>query len=137
MTLLLVLTYQHLCEAICPNMSFDMVPVTSLCHVELRNHISTKHPQLSCDQCTFTSNSSFQLSVHMNSHSHLQPNPSESYSNTAIQCCTNRHQNNSLQLLLEEQIDMFQTLKSLQQSMAMSFNVPTIKMHNSRVSHFP
>ena len=121
----------------------ELCPFIAKLQINLKRHLATTHPKLRCDKCKFASSSEFSLFLHHeNEHknekepvhlptftcdlcgmtfsqaqdldSHIQRRHSHYEAPSAPpQAPSNNH---GLSLILEEQIDMSQTLKSFKES---------------------
>ena len=128
------------------NISFqcELCPFTAPLHMNLKRHIAVSHAKIRCDKCTFTSSSGFHLALHQE-HSHNVTAPQARPLCPCSLCgitfaqqddldshIKRRHSpqdtpetpphppptqpNPVLAMVLEEQIDMAQSLKELKQA---------------------
>ena len=86
---------------------------------DLNDHMNTNHTMVSCDQCNFTSNSSLQLSLHVCNHVDMVGISSSFPSDT---CPSSPHTQSNFSHHSEENLDIFQALKSLQEFMTSQFS---------------
>ena len=119
----------------------EFCPYTAPLHVNLRRHVAVSHAKVKCDKCNFSSSSEFVLTLHKEQHHNRDSQPPKeqlypcslcgitfSQQNDLDSHVTRRHSppqdgtspssppNPILTMVLEEQIDMAQSLKELKAS---------------------
>ena len=119
----------------------EVCPFTTSHHIHLRKHIAVTHARFACDLCSFTSSSDLWLSLHKE-HNHVKPQPQPEVLSPCVLCgisfvhqddldnhiqrrhthkpdetpAPNTPPNHALAMVLEEQIDMAQTLREFKDS---------------------
>ena len=115
----------------------ELCPFITSLHIKLKKHVATTHAKLRCDKCSYTSKSEFSLLVHTQ-HDHPPETPvqeslfpcnvcgitfaHQSDLNTHVGRNHEQTQNNyilnnhKLAMILEEQIDLAQSLKSFKET---------------------
>ena len=119
----------------------ELCPYVAPLKINMRRHIAVTHAKIQCDQCHFTSSSQFHLALHKEqAHSQTQPPKDQLFpcslcgitfsiqydldSHIRRRHCpqqeettsSNQTPNHTLAMVLEEQIDMAQSLKELKAS---------------------